>query len=935
MPRILCAQPKLERIPVDLHVSRRNPRSGDDVRKVEKLTSFWNIRPRPAQIKVEMSVANQLELQSVPTAKTDGMLLASVAADGSAESFEKLVERYSAMVLNICQRQLGDIHEAEDATQAVFLVLWSKAASLKRRDSVAGWLHHVARNVCRNAKRSRQVRKAREREMATMNQDTPSKEDPLDDIKEILDEELDQLPRKYRLPIILCHLEGRSQAEVAALLRLKQPAVSKRLKRGYELLRTKLARRGMAAGAASVTSILTACTSSAAVPAGFISSTTQAASLFGAGKLTVAGLLSAKTAALAKGAINMMTIAKFKVAAVVIATTTIVTGGSVIIVQQAAQGESDRTQQTNKSVDASKQLSVSVKASKPVFQEGEPLVFDVTFENVSNKPFRLNEAQWINQWEIKIHPGPWLAMSTIEGTPDYKPIQVEPGKKATFRGVLDESYRYQWKGKEVVDSPFHKQLPPGTYALQPTIKQPDHNDEGAPYWVGEIIPEPAKFTIADPREKSDGKGKAAASKLTSQVLVPANSEDSFRDRPLAISPDGKQFVIANDKSQIGIYPTNGGKVKKWLTGHDGWVTSLDWSPNGKWIASGSNDNLATKADGTFRIWNAETGEQVYQFARADRNGVADVQFSPDSSALLVRHSKGVSLWSFDVGAQLPSFQEISDATFAANGESLIASDTRGICAISIDKQQEMRKLSQVTPGRLAVSPDGKLLATGSHHSKISIWDLQSQERRSKIPWTGFAPVVMTFSPDSRTLGALVMETDNPPSGKPRPLVLHFWDVNSGRLLQTISGAHIRDFQWSPDGRSILTTRDDGSVRRWTGFTAQPQIQKVSTQIKATTANRLAKLASVQRAEFIRQLKSDDAIQSFKAIQRITDVDLLANTLSHSNPKIGGAAMNRLIEIGGPAIDAVKRLQNTKTLNGHASALARNILEKIDQRRTVE
>ena len=158
-----------------------------------------------------MTLVAELDVQTTHQTRSDGELLAEVAADRSAESFRLLVERHSAMVLSVCLRQLGESHDAEDAAQAVFLVLWKKAASLRRRKSVAGWLHHVARNVCRNAKRSQQALRARERQAAQMKTESDSSSETWTDDQAILDEELDRLPEKYRLPIILFYLEDHTQ----------------------------------------------------------------------------------------------------------------------------------------------------------------------------------------------------------------------------------------------------------------------------------------------------------------------------------------------------------------------------------------------------------------------------------------------------------------------------------------------------------------------------------------------------------------------------------------------------------------------------------------------------------------------------------------------------------------------------------------------------
>ena len=272
----------------------------------------------------------------------DGALIREVVESSSQSSFEQLVERHSAMVLGVCRRQLGHGQDAEDAAQAVFVVLWKKASDLGKRDSIAGWLHRVARNVCRDARKAQRIRQQREREAAQMNNQEDSGKDVWSDIKEYLDDELNRLPEKYRLPIILFHLEGRSQEEIAVLLHTRRATVATRLGRGREILRSRLVRRGATVGVAALASTLTAGSCSATVPLGFVTYTIQAATLFAAGKLAAGGALTAQTAALSKGAINMLAIAKLKTAAAVVGTATIVTGGGVTAVRHVAQAEQEQ-----------------------------------------------------------------------------------------------------------------------------------------------------------------------------------------------------------------------------------------------------------------------------------------------------------------------------------------------------------------------------------------------------------------------------------------------------------------------------------------------------------------------------------------------------------------------------------------------------------------
>src|SRR5262245_34591958 len=173
--------------------------------------------------------------------RTDAQLMAAFLDRKDEEAFEVLVGRHEALVLRVCARVLRDEHGARDAAQAVFLVLARKGASLDLRRPLGPWLHHVAYGVAVSAFREREARRERERNAMTFSHDTDGA------LREMLDGELDGLPEKYRRPLILFHLEGKSLEETARQLGSPTGTVGAWLSRGRELLRRRLVRRGAGA----------------------------------------------------------------------------------------------------------------------------------------------------------------------------------------------------------------------------------------------------------------------------------------------------------------------------------------------------------------------------------------------------------------------------------------------------------------------------------------------------------------------------------------------------------------------------------------------------------------------------------------------------------------------------------------------------------------
>ncbi|MGE3804927.1 MAG: RNA polymerase sigma factor, partial [Gemmataceae bacterium] len=185
----------------------------------------------------------------------DALLLEQFVQNQDEAAFARLLEQHGPMVWGVCRRVLRDLHLAEDAFQATFLVLLRRAGSITSRARLAGWLHGVACRVALKARAQAARRQARQRELqerAAVNDATPGR----DDVSAVLDEEVQKLPARYREPIVLCYFEGKSGVEVARTLGLPEGTVHAWLTRARERLRARLIRRGLALTAAGLAALL-------------------------------------------------------------------------------------------------------------------------------------------------------------------------------------------------------------------------------------------------------------------------------------------------------------------------------------------------------------------------------------------------------------------------------------------------------------------------------------------------------------------------------------------------------------------------------------------------------------------------------------------------------------------------------------------------------
>ncbi len=241
---------------------------------------------------------------------SDAALLARFAQYRDESAFELLVWRHSAMVLRVGRSLLRDEHAAEDVCQATFLALARQAASIGRSGTVAGWLYRVARRIAGQL----MVRRRKNHVSSALDVDqlsVPNSEhEPAieAEIAQVLHDELDRLPEKYRVPLLLCYFDGLSVADAASRLGWPVGTVAGRASRGRERLRRRLISRGIAVPAAGLVAS-SAPSAGSALPPKLMRELAHAAAAF-ADHAAPIPEISEHVRLLAKGAIRAMTVTK-------------------------------------------------------------------------------------------------------------------------------------------------------------------------------------------------------------------------------------------------------------------------------------------------------------------------------------------------------------------------------------------------------------------------------------------------------------------------------------------------------------------------------------------------------------------------------------------------------------------------------------------------
>jgi RNA polymerase sigma factor (sigma-70 family) len=240
--------------------------------------------------------------------------------DGEAAecAFTALVQRHGPMVLRVCRNLVSDPHDAQDAYQATFLVLIQKARRLWVRNSLAPWLHRVAHRVASRTRASKGRRREHERRAAQSRPVLFAGASDRGEVMAILHEEIDRLPERLRIPVVLCDLEGLTHERAASSLGWPIGTLKSRLTRARELLRGRLSRRGLALPAGLLIAEATSRAAEAALWLPLLDSMTQAAVSLTTSRPAALGVISARVAQLTQEVQKTMLMTRFKIVSVVV-----------------------------------------------------------------------------------------------------------------------------------------------------------------------------------------------------------------------------------------------------------------------------------------------------------------------------------------------------------------------------------------------------------------------------------------------------------------------------------------------------------------------------------------------------------------------------------------------------------------------------------------
>lgn len=676
--------------------------------------------------------------------------------DDAGAAFEQIVARHGPMVRGVCRRVGGDDHVADDAFQAAFLVLALRAGAIRHRESLGPWLHGVASRVARRARdaaaRRREVEGAR-----TAEPEAPDAATGLEaqELRRVLDEELGRLPAKYRDPLVLCYLQGRSQDEAARELGWTKGTVSGRLARARELLRHRLTRRGVAPAAAAglATSLAAPTASPAAVPPALIMAAARCAL---AARLGAAKLAGAPAAVLepARGAIQTMSAIRWAGISARLTLAVLISAG---VWAMAARGSGRPTTPPTPPVATAPAPRSTLVADPPL---DDPLPEGATMRFGSP---RYRHPTTIES--LAISPDANVAAAT-SGTRNHGAARVYD--LATGRTRFDLE-RIMTDAQAVAISPDGRWLAVTTFA---------------------VTSNPAVYLY----DLSDGRELA-------RIAYPAANPGSESD-VLLFTPDGKHVVIkaADGKGLLRISLAERMVVSTYPSG--GTVFAAALSPNGRQLVAGGFDYET--GERFARQWEVATGRELDPLPT--RLGtVRSAVYSPDGATIALgveaRNTSVVLLDGTD-GAErraidLPGASSVRSLAFSPDGRTLAASGGSSTRLLDVTTGAERLRIDRGAIG-LHFAPDGVTLV-GAAAGTIERWDAATG--RSLIPAGGESPVAqIAATRDGAFLVSLGQDGDG-----------HVWDARTGEHRRRLAMGWQRGFALSPDGRFLVWPETDRSI----------------------------------------------------------------------------------------------------------------------------
>jgi RNA polymerase sigma factor (sigma-70 family) len=698
---------------------------------------------------------------------SDSELLERFRARREETAFALLVQRHGPMVLGVCQRVLADVHAAEDAFQATFLVLVHKAASIRKQGSVASWLHSVARRIAVKARLRMARDQALGRQLVAMPDIEVRDEWTWHELRAVLDEELEQLPEKYRMPLVLCGLEGKTHEQAACELGCPKSSLSSRLVRARELLRARLTRRGIAVSTAALAALLSE-QAAAAVPALLTITTVRAA------MQKASEAIPAHVMAMTEEGIKAMGAAKAKAGLVLALMAVAVSAfGYRLAVgggQHSTEGTKAKTENRQSTGDDRPQ-----KADR----YGDPLPAEAIA--------RIGTVRFRHGNDIHV----------LHFTPDGKEIVSHGFREGTC--IWDAATGCELR-RIVPEAPTQI----NTIALSADGRR-------------------IAGTLLHRNEFGNKYPVAIWDRMTGKKIgETGNGKYSFP----CFAPDSNLLAVIDYDGRIELWDVDAGRsVRSWKA-HNGWIGNALFLPDGKHLVTGGSDNAVRFWDVATGDKVRELAELVSTSGSLalspDGKRLASVVHKPSPPRVIGGERPGneIQLWDVASGKEVRRLSvpvkdfdpertfQLAYPTFSHDGKILAATGVDEFLRLwDTDTGKELRRmaLGLNSRGRPVFAPDDRTLAVTSHGNAIRLFEAASGKEISPALDAPFVSFMAAITPDGRS----IITPDYHRS-------ISIWDLKTTKRTGRLTDYEkpVWSIRLARDGRTLYSSDLSNTIRCW-------------------------------------------------------------------------------------------------------------------------
>jgi RNA polymerase sigma factor (sigma-70 family) len=733
----------------------------------------------------------------------DSALLERFVQRQDERAFALLVQRHGGLVWSVCRRLLPNRADAEDVFQATFLVLVQKASSLERARSLGSWLYKVAYHIGLRA-RARIGNRNRLEALAPMrSQGDVAQEVAEGELRQVIDHVLHDLPEKHRAPLVLCYLQGKTNAEAARELGWPLGSMSGRLAHARELLRKRLANRGVALSSGALAGLA----AENLIPAALAQATVKAADLIAAGQVAAQQALPNGVATLLEGTMHTMLLAKIRFVAVVLLAVGLLGSVAGFGVYQLAGAQPP-------AADAPPPVVAAAEEPKQVRADvyGDPL-----------PPHALARLGTVRMRHPGVHfvgclpDGKRLITSSGDGGPRLwdiasgKEIRRYPKppeeNNSLIRNLIETVARESGlDGEGMMDMMSMYSMDGQLGGNNAMALSPD----------GKIVVSGSADGVVTLWDVADGK-----------LLRQIKQGRATVSTGLAFSPDSQTLAVQTG-TQIALYEAASGKE----------LRRIGKAPAKRERKKPDADKKDEDKKDEDKKDEDKKDEGQVESVEAFGGFGGSVVFSADGKELVV--------WEAAIKDKMPAFtgkvydvatgretrtfkgpeEQFGLAVLSTDGKLLAWGGAQSVTLWDVAADKELRQIKVSGQGggldfpALALSADGKLLAVRSD-GMVKVFDTASGEEKSKLVIkkvaraddgdaviafsAGVGGNTLSFSPDGKTLLTAGEYS-----------TVQVWDLASGKE-RAVAGGHlgaVLDVHPAADSKSVATRGQDGWVRRW-------------------------------------------------------------------------------------------------------------------------